>query len=546
MAAPPIPGIPYLQTSVPSPSFPGQNSITCAFQTTAVSGLSQTFRLIYSPVNSPTGGIIVDTNQLNGDTWVGGPLLVPGSVTLSYFFASSSANGQTVFSSAFLYNPSATGAPSSSTSTPTLVSAGQNALQVTFSAAGITGNTPLAVLCNASTSPSMTNAITCQLVGAGPVYTANAVGLTPNTVYYFSTIVSNGVLANQNSMVSAGFLTLPSAPTDLVAPGVPVLVSVTGAEITVNFDVTPVPSLTPTYTVIYNTVNDPNAPGGGTNTCFNIDGNTWGSGPFGAFNTGTNWYIFARASAEGQTATSAAFVYNSSASGPPSAPTSTPALVSVTNSTATVSFNTTGITGAPPLVPVCNASVSPSGPFDITCELQLVSANNYQATATLLDANTSYYFQTVLSNGVLPNQTSAVSAAVVTANNPVASPPFATVVEATQITMRFEFPLGLFTPALSTSGVLFWGTNVLPLNSVPAVYLGVIQGSPTWEATVYGLTPGRTYYFKGQYYNFAASIVVPQATEVGNAFDLGYMPPRGWATPNPVIVRGVSQPWRQT
>lgn len=541
MAAPPIPGIPYLQTSVPGV----QNSITCAFQTTTVSGLSQTFRLIYSPVNSPTGGIILDTNQLNGDTWVGGPLLVPSAVTLSYFFASSSANGQTVFSSAFVYNPGATGPPSGPTTTPTLSLSGQNALQVTFNAVGVISTLPLTVLCNASTSPSMTNAITCQvLLQPGPVYTATATGLTPNTTYYFSTIASNGVLPNQNSTVSAGFLTLPSTPTDLVAPGVPFLVGIDGAQIVVNFDVTPVPSVTPTYTVLYNTVNDPNAPGGGTNTCFNVDGNTWASGPFGTFNTGTNWYIFARASAEGQSATSAAFVYNSSAVGPPSRPTSTPVVVSVTNSTATVSFNTIGITGTPPFVPVCSASVSPSGPFDIACELQVVSANNYQATATLLDANTSYYFQTFLTNGVLPNQTSAVSAAVVTANNPVASPPFATVVEATQITMRFEYPLGLLTQ--SRSGTLFWGSASPPVNSVQAVYLGVIQGSPTWEATVYGLTPGRTYYFKGQYSTFAPSIVVQQATNLGNTFDLGYMPPRGWATPNPVIVRGVSQPWRQT
>lgn len=540
MTAPPTPGIPYLQVVVPGV----QNSVRCAFLTTSVPGLSQTFRLVFSPTNTPVGGIALPTNQFSGDTWLGGPISVPSAVTLSYFFASSTANGQTVYSSAFVYNPGATGAPSGPPSSPTLLLAGPNALQVTFSTAGITyGNTPLAINCSASTSPSITNAITCQLAGAGPVYTATALGLTPNTLYYFYTNVSNGVLPNQE-IVSAGFLTLPSTPVDLVAPGVPFLVGTSGAQITVNFDVTPVPSVTPTYTILYNTVNNPDIPGGGTNTTFNIDGNTWGSGPFGAFNTGTNWYIFARASAQGQTATSTAFVYNSSAVGPPSGPTSTPVVVSVTNSTATVSFNTTGITGASPLVPTCSASTSPTGPFDIACALQRVSAYNYQATATLLDANTAYYFQTILSNGVLPNQTSAVSAAVTTANNPVASPPFATVVQATQITMRFEFPLGLLTQ--SRSGVLFWGTDPLPLNRVPAVYLGVIQGSPTWEATVYGLTPGRTYYFKGQYSTFAPSIAVEQATVNGNSFDLGYMPPRGWATPNPVIVNGISQPWRQT
>jgi hypothetical protein len=120
------------------------------------------------------------------------------------------------------------------------------------------------------------------------------------------------------------------------------------------------------------------------------------------------------------------------------------------------------------------------------------------------------------------------------------------------LTLRFTFPVGSFTPAASTSGTIFWGTTALLGNAVQAAYLGIISqqpgqpGQPTWEASLFGLTPGRTYYLQSQYEPFPASAVVIQATDRGNSFDLGYMPTKPWATPNPVIVRGVSLPWRQT
>jgi hypothetical protein len=398
----------------------------------------------------------------------------------------------------------------------------------------------------------MTNLITCDVISAAPnVFQATANFLLPNLTYYFQTIVSNGTLPNQTSAVSAGYVTAaepppPPPPVELIPPSVPYLIAVTsGGAITINFQTFPVPSLSPTFTVLFNTVNDPNAPGGGQNTTFNSEGDIWASGPFGSFNTGTDWFIFARASAEGQTATSGAFRYNSNDTGPPSGPTSTPALLSRTNTEITVNFNTLGITGDLPFEPVCNASLSAIGPFTIACPTILVSANNYQATADQLDANTNYYFQTLLTNGILPNQLSAVSAPISTADVPVSSIPIATVVQATQLTLRFTFPVSSFVPSITT-GTIFWGATQTLVNTVQAVYLGIITGEPTWEATIYGLTPGRTYYFKSKYSTFPLSAILSQPTDLGNTFDLGYMPTKPWATPNPVVVRGVSLPWRQT
>jgi hypothetical protein len=114
--------------------------------------------------------------------------------------------------------------------------------------------------------------------------------------------------------------------------------------------------------------------------------------------------------------------------------------------------------------------------------------------------------------------------------------------------MRFTLPATYFTTA--QTALLKWGSLQNAVTNVAqTVYLGVINRSPTWEATVYNLTPKKTYYFQGFYEPIGSAFssdVVAVSTFLGNSFDLGYMPPRPWAFPNPVIVSGVSQPWRQT
>lgn len=235
---------------------------------------------------------------------------------------------------------------------------------------------------------------------------------------------------------------------------------------------------------------------------------------------------------------------------PPSGPTSGPAGVPpATNTQLSVAFNTTGVTGTLPLTVTCLASTSPTGPFNIACSVQTVSPNNYQATTIdELTPNTTYYFQTTVSNGFLPNQ-STVSGPWPTTNVAQVNAPVPTLVQATQITMRFSVPATAFNSAVKTANLRWEAVDtpaVALANAVATTYLGVINSQPTWEGTVYGLTPGRNYYFQGQYLPVGLSTTTGQATEPGNSFDFGYMPPRPWATPNPTIVNGVSQPWRQT
>jgi hypothetical protein len=275
-----------------------------------------------------------------------------------------------------------------------------------------------------------------------------------------------------------------------------------------------------------------------------ISGDTWGVLPFFS-PANTTFYMFASSTANGQTVYSPYFAYNPNATGAPSSPTAPPSLVSVTNTTITVGFSAAGITGNTPLQILCNASASPAMTNLITCAVSLVSPNNYRAVASGLTPQTLYYFQTIVSNGVLPNQGSTVSAGIATAAANITDPPFAVNIEATLVTMRFTVGITIFNPAVVTAD-LFWG-NVTPVNRTPAVYLGIIAGQPTWEASVSGLTPGTTYYFAARYTPSAISTPnVVEGTANGNDFDLGYMPPRPWAAPNPVIVRGVSEPWRQT
>jgi hypothetical protein len=336
-------------------------------------------------------------------------------------------------------------------------------------------------------------------------------------------------------------------------PGSPYVVGVTGNQITVNFEALPVPGNT-SYAVLYNTVNDPNAPGGGSNTVFVVESpSIFGSGPFQVAQ-GVNVYVWSRTVTDGVTRTSAIpLVYNSGTPGtPPSGPTSTPALVQASNTQITVSFNATGVTGTAPFAVVCGASMSPTGPFDIATFVSGTFPNYRAVTIEELDFATTYYFQTIISNGILPNQTSAVSAGFATTDVERVANPVATYVTATQVTMRFTLSVTYFT-ATQNVAELRWGTQnvtsgLLP-NSVAVTYIGLIRGDPVWEGTVYGLTPGRNYYFQGYYVPIGptfASGTVSVTTYEGNTFDLGYMPPRGWAVPNPVIVAGVSQPWRQT
>ena len=312
----------------------------------------------------------------------------------------------------------------------------------------------------------------------------------------------------------------------------------------------------PVYSFVFSPTNNPADPTAQVFPAFVVTApNVYGYGPAAIPVTSPSGtvYIWGQVANNGGIFYSAfPLVYTVGAAGtPPSGPTSIPVGVSpAANTQLSVGFNTNGVTGTLPLTVTCLASTSPTGPFNITCLVQVDSPNNYTATTVdELTPNTTYYFQTTVSNGFLPNQVGPVSGPWSTTDVAQVSAPVPTLVQATQITMRFSVPASAFNPADKTANLRWEAVDtpaVALANAVATTYLGVINTQPTWEGTVYGLTPGRNYYFQGQYEPVGLSTTTGQATEVGNLFDLGYMPPRPWATPNPVIVSGVSQPWRQT
>lgn len=375
------------------------------------------------------------------------------------------------------------------------------------------------------------------------------VSILVNTLYYFwGAATANGQTVFSTPLVFNG--------ASFGKPGTPFLVAQNPAQNTYtwNFIAEDIGG-NPQYSFVFSPTNSTDSPPA-INLLANPTGapGTYSVGPASIPVAGSPVYIWGRFtnSLGAEAFSEVPLVYTVGGSGtPPSGPSSTPAgLEPRSNTQLAVTFNTNGVTGTAPLAVNCLASASPTGPFDIACSVELISPNNYLATTVDdLIPGTTYYFQTTVSNNFLPNQVSPVSGPWPTTNVAEVSAPVPTLVQATDITMRFSVPASGFNPLFRTA-FLRWEAVDTPAvalaNAVATTYLGVINTQHTWEGTVYGLTPGRQYYFQGQYVPVGLSSITGVATAQGNDFDLGYMPPRSWATPNPVIVGGVSQPWRQT
>jgi len=374
------------------------------------------------------------------------------------------------------------------------------------------------------------------------------VSISVGTIYYiWGAATDNGQTVFSTPLVFNG--------ASFGRPGTPFLVAQNPAENTYTWNfVTEEISGNPQYSFVFSPTNRTDSPPAVNVDAFVVTApNVYGTGPASIPFAGPTVYVWGRCVNNGaEFFSDVPLVYTIGGTGtPPSGPTTSPFGVEPrSNTQLSVGFNTNGITGTLPFTVNCLASTSPTGPFNIACEVQLVSPNNYLATTVDdLIPGTTYYFQTILSNGFLPNQLSVPSGPWPTTNVPQVSAPEPTLVQATQVTMRFSVPASGFDPADKTANLRWEAVDSLAAalaNAVATTYLGVINTQHTWEGTVYGLTPGRQYYFQGQYEPVGLSSTTGVATAQGNDFDLGYMPPRAWATPNPVIVGGVSQPWRQT
>jgi len=378
---------------------------------------------------------------------------------------------------------------------------------------------------------------------------SGTVSIAVNTIYYiWGAATDNGQTVFSTPLVFNG--------ATFGKPGTPFLVAQNPAENTYtwNFITEDIFPPLPQFSFVFSPNSRTDSP-----PAINLNANptgapgTYAVGPASIPVAGSPVYIWGRSvnSSGTEVFSQVPLVYTVGGTGtPPSGPTSSPTGVNPrANTQLSVTFNTNGITGTLPFAVNCLASTSPTGPFDIACAVELISPNNYLATTVDdLIPGTTYYFQTTVSNNFLPNQ-SIVSGPWATTNVAQVSAPVPTLVQATQVTMRFSVPTSGFNPA-DRVGLLRWeavdSTTVALANAVATTYLGVINTQHTWEGTVFGLTPGRQYFFQGQYEPVGLSSTTGLVTAQGNDFDLGYTPPRPWATPSPVIVSGVSQPWRQT
>jgi hypothetical protein len=91
---------------------------------------------------------------------------------------------------------------------PTLVNADPDTITVAFDATGITGSPPLTYKIYYGTTSNPVAPVDATLV-SGNIYNATAVGLLPNTRYYFKSVVNNDVDIKL-SAVSAPFSTDPT------------------------------------------------------------------------------------------------------------------------------------------------------------------------------------------------------------------------------------------------------------------------------------------------------------------------------------------------
>jgi hypothetical protein len=441
-------------------------------------------------------------------------------------------------------------------STPILVSSTNNAYVVSFQNNGLpTNGYQFGV--RVSSTPDTNNVFLTSAADetSQNLFTSQVLTLPINVPNYVFSVAVPRTPALPD-IYSATFLQLqfnsPVSPTEA-----PFLVTSTPTTITVNFDTRGQTGFPPvTYTVQYSTFAD--FAQFTQNTTFPVSGTVFGSGPF-PINPAVLNYVRVLSSNATTQAFSPVFTYNPAASSPPSGPTLAPTLVGIsTQNMITVGYSTAGITGTQPLTTQCFASLAPGGPFTIGTLETLVSPNTFEASAFGLLPDTDYYFQTIVSNGVLPNQTSAVSApfrtAAISPNAPSIAPsiPILNVgPSSNSIQVYIESDLVDGTQPVTIYAI--YDTNP----NGPFVDVATIIPSPDdlvdrWVATATGLEPNTTYYFKSVANN-VFGFIISQVSEgfrttsnSTNPFDFGYSPPRPWAPENTNYVDGVSLPWRQT
>ena len=248
----------------------------------------------------------------------------------------------------------------------------------------------------------------------GPVNVASSTDYTFNassTLANEATECSKGTFYYELNASGTGGDVPPSG-----APTTPLPISVGQTSIVVYFNVAGITGdPAPTYSVLYGTTTTPNksAPAVRASPTLSVY-----SATITGLTNGTTYYVASVASnpnGELVSAVSAPITTGGSGgvpSGPPTIPVQATG-VPPTNNTISIQFDTTGITNATSYSLLYGATTNPTTPWPVSIQASGIAL----ASVYGLDANKSYYFKSVASNGT-NNVASAVSAPINTAPNP--------------------------------------------------------------------------------------------------------------------------------
>lgn len=310
--------------------------------------------------------------------------------------------------------------------------------------------------------------------------TATVTGLQPSTNYYFKAVATNGVPTDKASAISAPISTsgaAPVAPTGNKAQFTPTIASgptdttISLAVNTSSITGIPAPAFSILYGLLPDPTQDPNAlTVGFTTSPIAITG----------LNPNSDYAFVARADNN----TAPPFDSNVISSQtlppggnvPPSGPPTVPVVKTSampTSSTITMEFDTAGITGSPSVAYSLGYSDSSGGTFTfVPATRESSGSTKYSATATQLTDNTPYFFKSKASNGVAPDQLSAVSP-------PVSTTPLSPTNFTTQLLVTFLIIGTDGTWQINTSGNAGYGTFFLTGTNAGKIISGDGSGLPT-------------------------------------------------------------------
>lgn len=294
-------------------------------------------------------------------------------------------------------------------------------ITITCDITGITGTPTPTYVAQYGLTPTTITSLGGTMTVSGNTASITVGSLTANTIYYFNATATNGVTPDQVSPASAPISTTGSGKTPPSGPPTVPVVSTpapTPTTLTVQFDVAGITGTpTPIYRLLIGTTTSPQE-----EVTVELSSGTIYKGTATGLTPATNYYwksvAFNGQAPDALSAVSAPISTAASGGTPPNQPPTVPAVFGApTDTSITLQFDTTGITGNPPPAFGVLWGLNPS-PGSMVPATIVGSGPIYQATVTNLTPSTPYYFESYASNGIFPRQTSVVSAPISTAATP--------------------------------------------------------------------------------------------------------------------------------